>query len=232
MRKHILMFVSVLSFSLTGEAQPNIEWIVKTGLYTELYKFPFNRNGVAGTYVEDNPYSNFSIACNFKKYSTIIQANYNLKYDQGLPIFRSSFPGYYKGSNGIVTGPTLKTTGDTIAQQAWYCNWLNVLRDMPQESKKHQFLAGLGITSRYDILQIVSYVNGASLLVDIKNYTRLMPSLHAEYMYKPFKHFFISTHLDYAYFFVAPNHYWQFAISLGSNFSFKPKSQKQQNDKT
>jgi hypothetical protein len=222
MKKKLIIFLFVLSFYQLVEAQSNIEWMVKTGLYAELYKFPLDRYGNARTYPEDNPYSNFSITCNLKKYKTLIQVNYNLKYDGILPMFGPSFPGYFKGANNN-KGFIPKIRGDTVLLQAWHCNWLNILYDTPFLVRKNQLLAGFGIISRYDLVNLINGGNSNGTwpyTVNYKTYARIMPSLHAEYLYKPFKHFFISAHLDYAYFFVAPKHYLQFGLSLGSNFSF------------
>ena len=212
MRKAIIIVLS-MSLCIFAEAQKALEWEVKAGTYVEVFKLPIhNRYRLV---VEDSKsYATFSIAALVNKWNTLLQVNIDTRLTliDGVPKWS---PSYYKANFVGETNNVYSKTGDTVYISSNYSNILNVLHNFIIPSNKHKLYAGVGITGRKDVIEYVAYTDGFLGVLDFYTKIRVAPTLKAEYQFNVSNHFFLSSNLNYSYFFNTPHSYWQCGVSLG-----------------
>jgi hypothetical protein len=209
MRK-VTVVVLLMSLCLLAEAQKASEWQIKTGTYIDVYTKP----GYTGKQ-DDKSYLAFSLETYIPKWNVLLQANFDTRivFLSGLP---SWLPSFYKSKKWDYSLPThTPAVGDTFSLNYDYLNGINALYRFRNTSNRHKLFAGIGLTGRREIVSIIEYYGGLDALTSEFRKIKIAPTLKVEYQFNVSKRFFLSSNLNYSYFFNTPHSYWQFGVNLG-----------------
>lgn len=219
MRKIIIvLFTSLCTFA---EAQKPIEWQIKLGIYKELLQsFPSLREGFAW---RSNAYNShlrptISLAFEIKKWKTLFQFNFDSKLVQRNRFFEWQ---EYRAISIFATTPAVITqVGDLIDVDYSVYNSINVLYLI--HKSKFSLYTGVGLSFRKETIGYISYKDDPRVfwpvLTDFYEKIRFAPNAKLEIQYNVFKKFFLSSHINYAWFDETPHSYWQFALNSGIRF--------------
>jgi hypothetical protein len=214
-------FIILLSMSLCtfAEAQKAFEWQIKTGIYTDVYSLPKLREGLSWLNIGPKVYTSFSIGVDIKKWKTMIQLN----ADTRLTFWNSNID-WKNNSNYALPNISffIPKEGDLESTIYSYFNVLNVLYKITKEGGRNRMYVGIGMVGRFESISYISYIEdplvGYPVLLESYQGYRIAPSFKLEYQYNLSERFFISTHINYAWFDKTPHSYWQFALNGGIRF--------------
>jgi hypothetical protein len=214
------IFFILLSMSLCtfAEAQKPIEWQIKMGIYSDLFKYPPLDPALTWRIAHFTTWGTIGLGVHFKKWRTLAQINFDTK----ITMKQSNFA-WQRGFGDVVriSPNTIYNVkeGDYVTARYYYFNPANILYSLTGNDKRFRMYLGLGITGRYDAVSTIQILDGRVWDV-LGSFNRLlfMPSLKAEFQYTFDRRFFLSTHANYTYFSEEPNHYLQLAFNSGIRF--------------
>jgi hypothetical protein len=220
MRKFIILLA--MSLCTFAEAQKPLEWQIKGGIYSECFQLPilgkesYSLTPLTGPKV----FGTFSFGVYHRKWHSLFQVNVDtrLTYKGGyypLEWFNATSHST-KDINSNIFYPS--EMGDTVTISYTHVNIFNALYNIYDDTSRQKLYFGIGLTLRFDRILYVAYTDGFLGVVDNFKKTRLAPTFKIEYQYKVGKLFFLSSHINYAWFDQTPHSYWQFALNGGIRF--------------
>jgi hypothetical protein len=221
MRKIIILLS--MSLCTLAEAQKAFEWQVKLGLYSDIYGLPEIRDVYQWQFRgKTYAYATASIGLEIIKWRILLQLN----ADSKLTFWNSNFN--WKIDDAVINAreanipPPLPEVGDYVRASYSYFNILNALYRIRGDDGISKIYVGFGVCGRYESVSYISYIDQPGtywpVLIDGSYGYRLAPNIKMEYQYNLSKRYFLSTHLNYAWFDKTPHSYWQFALNGGIRF--------------